>query len=279
MHNDKHKKFYKKVVLFLALWLLALVILIPFYYVFINTIKLPSEAVKSPMSIPTHITLESYVKAWQEMKYPRVLMNTLINTSVSVIFVILLSSMAAYSLVRRRHIFHKILYNVFVSAFMIPYVMMIIPLFKIIRDLHMMNTMQGVIVIYIATSLPFEIFLYYSFIKTIPMEIEEAAFVDGCSVFRIFWNICLPLLAPVSATVAIIISIGVWNDFLTQLLFIQSPKYYTITRMLYSNVGQFRTDWTSLMPMFVLGIAPVLIFYILMQKYIIKGVAVGAVKG
>lgn len=279
MHNDKLKKFYKEAILFLVLWLLALVILIPFYYVFINTIKLPSEAVASPMAIPTHITFESYVKAWQEMRYPRVFMNTLINTSVSVVFVILLSSMAAYSLVRRRHVFHKILYNVFISAFMIPYVMMIMPLFKIIRNFHMMNTMQGVIAIYIATSIPFGVFLYCSFIKTIPIEIEEAAFIDGCSVLRIYWNICLPLLTPVSATVAIILSIGVWNDFLTQLLFIQSPKYYTITRMLYTNVGQFRIDWTSLMPMFMLGIAPVLIFYILMQKYIIKGIAVGSVKG
>ncbi len=263
----------------IAMWIAALLILIPFYYVVVNTIKPAGEAVASPMALPRQVDFSSYAKAWQDMNYPLVFMNTLINTVVTVVFVILISSMAAYTLMRRRNLLNKILYNFFVSAFMIPYVMMILPLFKIIRDLHMMNSMQGVILIYVATSIPFQIFLYCSFIKTIPPEIEEAAIVDGASVFRIFRSIYFPLLKSVSSTVAILVSINVWNDFITQLLFIQSPQFYTITRMLYTNVGQFRTDWTALMPMFVLGIAPVLIFYLVMQKHIVKGIAMGSVKG
>ena len=143
-----------------------------------------------------------------------------------------------------------------------------------------MNTQFAVILVNVAINTPQAVFLFKEFIEgTVPKELEEAAEIDGCTVFRKFFRVVLPLLTPVISTVVIIVTLNVWNEFMTPLLFLQSREKDVILQEVSRNIGQFATDWTALFPMLMLGVAPLMIFYVFMQKYIIAGVAAGAVKG
>lgn len=262
------------------MWILSLVILIPFYYLVVNTFKTPQEVTAAPMALPgAEISIRYYITAWNDMNYPRTVFNNLVNTLCSVILIVLVGSMASYSLVRKNSKFHKGVYLVLISAIMIPFQMIIVPLMKIVSNFHLVNTTAAVVLVFVFSNIPFVIFLYCSFIKTLPYQLEEAATIDGASIMTIFWKICFPLLKPVTGTVVILQGIAFWNDFLVQVLFISKPKLFTLTRMIYANVGLFSTDWNALLPMFVLSMLPVLIFYILMQKSIVKGIAAGSLKG
>ncbi|MBM7568475.1 carbohydrate ABC transporter permease [Paenibacillus sacheonensis] len=268
------------ILLELGLWVAALIVLIPFYYLIINTLKPPADVVARPMSFDLKsLSFGAYTKAFHDMKYGHVFLNNLITTAGAVILIVLIGSSAAYTLVRRNTKFHRLVYYLFISSIIVPFQMAIVPLFKIFVKMHLMNTLLGVILVFVFTNIAFVVFLYYSFIRTIPYQLEEAAKIDGASVFRTFVSICFPLLWPVTGTVIIIQSVAFWNDFFVQILFIVSPKYFTITRMIYANVGIFSTDWSALLPMFVLGMLPILIFYVFMQKSIISGITAGSVKG
>ena len=143
-----------------------------------------------------------------------------------------------------------------------------------------MNTPFAVILVNVAINTPQAVFLFKEFIEgTVPKELEDAAEIDGCTVFRKFFRVVLPLLTPVISTVVIIVTLNVWNEFMTPLLFLQSREKDVILQEVSRNIGQFATDWTALFPMLMLGVAPLMIFYVFMQKYIITGVAAGAVKG
>ncbi|WP_230391395.1 MULTISPECIES: carbohydrate ABC transporter permease [unclassified Oceanispirochaeta] len=258
---------------------LAAVMAIPVYYLLVTTFKTPAEAIAHPLGLPDRISFDIYIKAWKAMEYPKAFRNSFTITASSVFILVILSSMAAFPLARRNHRLNRILFFGILAGIMIPYHMALIPLYKLVISLKLMNTLIGVILIVSFTHVPFSIFLFTGFIRTIPAELDEAAYIDGCSVFRTFWSITFPLLRPAVATVIILESLGIWNDFLTPLLFLQGREKAVILLEVFRNIGQFSTDWTNLFPMMVLAIAPMLIFYMFMQKYIIKGIASGAVKG
>lgn len=258
---------------------LAALMLIPLYYLIVTTFKTPMEATAFPLALPGEIHLEGYARAWTAMEYPRVFRNNLMITSISVTGIIILSSMAAYPIARRPHRLNKAVFFVILAGIMVPYQMAVIPLYKLIRTLNLMNSLWGVILIDIFINVPFAVFLFRGFIRTIPYELEEAALLDGCSLSATFWRITFPMLKPVIATIAILDSMTIWNDFLTPLLFLQSREKDVILQEVHRNIGQFAIDWTDFFPMMVLGIAPLLIFYLFMQKYIIKGISSGSLKG
>lgn len=259
--------------------LVTAIMSVPIYYLLVTTFKTPAEAVANPMGFPLGFNLDIYIRAWTSMEYPKAFKNSFIITASSISILILTSSMAAYPLARRNNKFNKVVFFGILAGIMIPYHMAIIPLYKLIISLRLMNTLTGVILILSFTHLPFAVFLLTGFIRTIPIELEEAAYIDGYSVFFTFWRITFPLLKPAVATVIILESLGIWNDFLTPLLFLQGRENAVILLEVFRNIGQFSVDWTNMFPMMVLAIAPMLIFYILMQKYIIRGIASGAVKG
>lgn len=168
----------------------------------------------------------------------------------------------------------------FLAGLIVPFQMNIVSLYKIVKSFHLMNSAFAVILVNVAINTPQGVFLFKEFIEsTIPRELEEAAEIDGCSVGKKFFSIVLPLLKPVISTVVIIVTLNVWNEFMTPLLFLQSREKDVILQEVSRNIGQFSTDWTALFPMLMLGVAPLMIFYVFMQKYIIAGVAAGAVKG
>lgn len=266
-------------VLEIVLWVLAIIVIIPFYYLLVTTFKTAEMAARSPLSLPSSLDFSNYKLAWETMNYLHVFKNNLIITACSVFLLVLLSASASYPLARRKHSVNKVIFFIILSGLMVPAQMNIIPLFKLVKGLHLMNKISGVIIIYSITFMPFAVFVYHGFIRGIPIELEEAASIDGCSVFHIYWRIIFPLLKPATATVIILNGLNIWNDFIYPLLFLQSREKGTILLEVYRNVGQFSVDWTSMFPMLVLGMLPMFVFYIMMQKHIIKGISAGAVKG
>ncbi|BDZ64428.1 sugar ABC transporter permease [Agromyces mangrovi Wang et al. 2018] len=264
---------------FTALSILAVLVLLPMYYLLVNTFKTTQQAAESPLGLPTTIDFSRYVNAFVEMDYPRAFLNTAVITVGSVAGTILVASMAGYALSRKaRSRFAGFVFLVFLAGLMFPYQMAILGLYDVVLRLGIMNTHLAVILINASTGLPFAIFLFYAFTRTIPIELEEAAHIDGAGILRTFFTIVFPLLRPIVATVAILTTLNVWNDFMGPLYFLRGSDNAVITQQISRNVGQFTTDWTSLFPMLVLGVLPLLIFYLVMQRHIIGGVS-GSLKG
>lgn len=260
--------------------LLAVIWFIPIYYLIVTTLKSPKEATASPLALPKVFLVENYVTAWQNMQFPRAFGNTLFITATAVFFIVIFASMAGYALARTKTKWGMRLFLFFLAGLIVPFQMNIVSLYKIVKNFHLMNSAFAVILVNVAINTPQGVFLFKEFIEsTIPRELEEAAEIDGCSVGKKFFSIVLPLLKPVISTVVIIVTLNVWNEFMTPLLFLQSREKDVILQEVSRNIGQFSTDWTALFPMLMLGVAPLMIFYVFMQKYIIAGVAAGAVKG
>lgn len=267
------------IIAFIIMTVLAVLVLLPMYYLVVSTFKTTLEAAESPLGLPSSLDFTPYVNAFIQMDYPRAFMNTAIITVASVTGTIFFASMAGYALSRKaRSRFAGIVFLAFLAGLMFPYQMAILGLYDIVLTLGIMNTHLAVILINISTSLPFAMFLVYAFTRTIPIELEEAAMIDGAGTFRTFFTIIFPLLKPVVATVAILNTLGVWNDFMGPLYFLRGDENAVITQQISRNVGQYVTDWTSMFPMLVLGVLPLIIFYLLMQRHIIGGVA-GSLKG
>ncbi len=260
--------------------LIAVVWFIPIYYLIVTTLKSPQEATEGPLALPKVLKFENYAEAWVNMEYPRAFGNTFIITASAVLLIVVFGSMAGYALARTKSKIGNAMFLLFLAGLIVPFQMNIVSLYKIVKSFGLMNTLLAVILVDVAINTPQAIFLFKEFIEsTIPKELEEAAAIDGCSVVKRFFVIVLPLLKPVISTVVIIVALNVWNEFMTPLLFLQSRQNGVILQEVTRNIGQFATDWTALFPMLMLGVAPLMIFYIFMQKYIIAGVAAGAVKG
>jgi len=254
--------------------------LTPIYYLVVTTLKTPQEATLRPLGLPINFTLDNYTRALEAMNFVRALQNNLTILVFAVLFLILFSSMAAYAIVKGKSFASKLMFSIFMVGLIIPFQITIIPLYRIVAGLGMMNTLPGVIIINVfCINLSLSIFLFRGFINTIPAEMEEAAAIDGCGVFKTFWVIIFPLLRPIIATVGILDALAVWNDFMTPLLFLQSPDKGVLLQEVYKNVGPFSTNWTVFFPMLVLSVLPMVIIYLILQKHIIEGVVAGAVKG
>ncbi|MHC5249359.1 carbohydrate ABC transporter permease [Enterococcus sp. LJL120] len=281
MNSGLESKSKKKLFgLEISMIVLAVIWFIPIYYLLVTTFKSAKDATDNPLSLPHEWLFSNYTSAWEKMEFPRAFGNTLIITVCSVVILIILSSMVGYALARSKTKISNGIFLFFIAGLVVPFQMNIVSLYKVVKMLGLMNSLAAVIFVNIAINLPQAIFLFKEFIEsTIPIELEEAAEVDGAGVLRRFFQIVFPLLTPVISTVAIITTLNVWNEFMTPLLFLQTRDKGVILQEVSRNIGQFSTDWTALFPMMMLGVAPLIVFYLFMQKYIIAGVSAGAVKG
>ncbi|WP_246309868.1 carbohydrate ABC transporter permease [Paenibacillus alginolyticus] len=267
------------IILEVILLVIAIISLLPIYYMVNTTLRTPDQVITSPFGFPEQLDLSGYVRAWNMMNYPNVFKNNLIISLVSVSGVILLSSMAAYTFARRPgKVFNWIFITILIGVIM-PFQVATIQLFRVLTYLHLTDTLLGVILVEIFVAVPFNVFLIKNFVNSVPIQLEESAFIDGAGVWRTYWRITFPLLQPVIATLTVLDSLSVWNDFFTPLLILHSRAKGVILLEVYRNVGQFQTDWTNFFPMMILGVAPLVILYLFMQKYIVEGVSTGAVKG
>lgn len=258
--------------------LLAIIFLIPFYFVIINSVKSFSEILIDAAALPTEILFSNYAKVWEIIQFPRAFWNSLIITVLSNIGIVVISSMAAWKMVRTPGKFSKILFVIIVSAMVIPFQTVMIPLMKLGGALNLINSIPGIIIMYFGFGVPLSLFLYHGFVKTVPVEIEEAARIDGCSQFGVFWRIVFPLLKPITVTVVILNTLWIWNDYLLPLLVLQSAELRTIPLATSSFFAQYTKQWDMGLAALMLGIAPIIIFFLFLQKHIIKGIASGSVK-
>ncbi|WP_240416200.1 carbohydrate ABC transporter permease [Paenibacillus periandrae] len=261
----------------LALW--AIVVLIPILIVVFAALKAPSELAQGPLSIPASFEWSNFVAAWNKGMMANSMINSIAIAGSSVILIILFSSAAAYPLSRRKKKWATITFLYFLSGMMIPFQMTMIPLYKLLSQLNLIGKYPGPIFIYIALGLPFSIFLYSAFFKTIPQEIEESALIDGCGPYRTFWSILFPLLKPVTSTLLIMNTLTIWNDFFVPLLFLQGKSARTIPLSIYSFTGEFVNQWNLIFAAVFIGSLPLVLLFLVLQKQFIQGMSSGAVKG
>ncbi|WP_227935598.1 carbohydrate ABC transporter permease [Alkalihalobacillus deserti] len=258
--------------------LLALIFLVPFYFVIANSLKGFSEILLDAAALPTEWLFSNYVKVWQILDFPRAFWNSLVITVLSNIGLVIISSMAAWKMVRTPGKFSKMLFVFFVAAMVIPFQTVMIPLVKLGGMLGIMNSIPGIIIMYFGFGVPLSLFLYHGFVKTVPVEVEESARIDGCTQFGVFWRIVFPLLKPITVTVVILNTLWIWNDYLLPLLVLQDASLRTIPLATSSFFAQYTKQWDMGLAALVLGIIPVVIFFLFLQKHIIKGIASGSIK-
>ncbi|THF72940.1 carbohydrate ABC transporter permease [Cohnella fermenti] len=261
----------------LLLW--SVILIIPLMLLLFGAVKSSSAFMMDPYSWPDKLVLTNFSDAWNQADLARALLNSVLVTGCSILSLAVLGSAGAYPLARRASKLSSILYIFFISGIMLPFQLAMIPLYKLMGGLHLTNTYFGAIMIYVASTLPFVIFLYTGFLKSVPRELEEAATIDGCGPIRTFVSIIFPLLKPVTATVVITNSLNIWNDFLVPLLFLQEKASRTIPMAIFTFVGQYNNNWSLIFASIAISSLPLILLFLLLQKYFIKGIAGGAVKG
>jgi len=257
---------------------LGLVFLVPFYYVVSNSLKPFADILTNTSALPKVLQFENYVQAFEKLDYLNVFTNSLIITVSSNIVLVIFCSMAAYMLVRTKKKISNVIFMSFVAAMIIPFQSIMIPLIKTAGNFGLLNSMWGLVIMYLGFGSGMTIFLYHGFIKGIPVELEEAAIIDGCTRFGVFWRIVFPLLKPITVTIVILNSLWIWNDFLLPSLVLQDPELRTIPLATFFFFGQYTRQWDLALAALVLGIIPLLIFFFSMQKHIIKGITSGSIK-
>lgn len=262
----------------IALSLLLIIFLSPFLLTILNTFKSTQEFIDNPFSLPTQFNFDNYVKAVGEMNFLSGFVNSLIITVVGVLIVLIFSAMTAYLFARLPWKINKVLFFIMTASMAIPFQVVMIPLVTIYGTIGFIDSRESLIFMYFGFGCPLAIFTFHGFIKGIPIALEEAAFIDGSGRLRTFFQIILPLFKPVVSTVAVLDVLWMWNDYLLPSLVLQSPELRTLPLSTYNFFSSYSVDFTPLMAGLILTMLPVLILYLFLQKYIIKGIAAGALK-
>lgn len=268
-----------KIALILLLLAAALAFLYPFFLILLNSLKTNQEINRSVLTMPTELRFDNYTGAWQKMNYPRVLCNSLVITVSGVLGIVFLSSMCAYQLARKTILAGKIILSVFLGAMVVPFQVLIVPIMIVSNNLHLANTLHGLILMYLGLMLPMAVFLYHGFIKSVPRELEEAAQVDGCGEFKAFFLVVFPLLKPITSAVMLFNFLGIFNDFMLPLLMISEKQQQTIPLAISTFFMAFSNQWNLVMAGFVLSVVPIIAFFLALQRNFISGLTAGAVKG
>lgn len=270
-------------VLFFVMLVLMILFLYPIFFIVMNSFKGKFFISDSPFSIPvgdSFVGLENYVEGLIRTGFFQAIGWSFFITIISVLVIVLFSSMTAYYLTRVKNKWTKAIYYMFAFSMIVPFQMVMFPTIKIADVLHLNNPL-GMIVLYLGFGSGLSVFMFSGFIKSIPVEIEEAVVIDGCTPLKQFFYVVFPILKPTAITVAILNAMWIWNDYLLPYLVIGvSTKYKTVPVVIQMLVGSNgNKDLGAMMAMLVLDIIPIIVFYLSAQKYIIKGVSAGAVKG
>lgn len=261
-----------------SLFITLIIFLLPFILIVMNSFKTTQQFVENPFSFPESFKLDNFINAFNSMDFSRGFLNSIIITVVSTIFIIIFSSMTGYLFARFKWKINKILFFIILSSMTLPFQVLMIPLVKIYGELGLLNMRSTLIFMHIGFMVPFGIFLFHGFIKGIPFELEEAAFIEGCSRFKTFFLVVFPLLKPIMVTLCILDVLAIWNDYLLPSLILQSPELRTLPLSVFSFFSSYSVDFAPLMAGLIMTIIPVLVLYLLLQKYIIKGITEGALK-
>ena len=264
----------------LFLGILSVLILIPVLWVFVNSVKSSADILLKPLALPSKLEFGNFSRAWNEAGFGTGFINSIIVTTITVTLIVIISAMAAYVLSRKTFRFRTMIQNTFLMGLMLPTFLAMAPLFLLMNSLKLVNSLPGLIAVYIAYSISFTIFMLIAFFNQIPQSLEEAAIIDGCGPFKLFWKVMFPLVKPGLISAAIFNFVGIWNEYILALILITDDDAKTLPLKLANimMVQQYRTDWGALYAGLVLSFIPVTIFYLIFQKRLIEGSTAGAVK-
>lgn len=264
----------------IVMGIFALAFLLPIFIIFNYSFKTKKELyLTNPLSLPESLNFDNYKAAFDKLDMGTTFLNTMFYTIISVLILALLCGMTAWAIARCKHKFFKFAYVYFIVGILIPYQALFLPIYMVGNTLNMTNTRPGIIFMYVATSISFGIFLMNSFMSTVPIELEESARIDGCSVFKTYFFIVMPLLKPAMATLIIMQSFQIWNDYLLASLYVSKKQLKTLTVAIQSLFSAQSSDYSTAMAAIVISVLPIAILFLCLQKYFIKGMTVGAVKG
>jgi raffinose/stachyose/melibiose transport system permease protein len=286
MKNKQNSRIF----LYIVGTLSSLLFLSPFYILIVNSFKTKRELFGSTLTLPENWILDNFKIAMEKLSFLWIgrnfsvegifgsaLFNSLFITISSTILIIIFSSMAAWILVRTKSKVSNLVFYMFIAAMLVPFQAVMLPLVAFMGKLGLQNRL-GIIFMYLGFGSSFSIFLYHGFIKGIPVSLEEAARIDGCGPWKVFWKIIFPTLKPIHVTVSILNIIWIWNDFLLPQLMINKKGTQTIPLKMYLFFGGYSKQWHLAMAGLLLAIIPIIIFYFFAQKHIIEGVTAGSEK-
>jgi raffinose/stachyose/melibiose transport system permease protein len=256
----------------------ALIIFIPLLNMFMSSFKSTREILRAPFALPAKFDFTNYVTVWVGKGFNRYFFNSLWITVAVMAAVLLFGSMAAYGVSRYKYKMSTLVYMIFLSGIMLPLKAAIIPLFILMKNLNLVDNPLSVILIFIAMGLPSTIFILSGFMKSVPIDLEYAARIDGCNDWGIYRMIIMPVVAPAISLVTIYNAVPIWNDFFFPLVFLQSERWKTLPVGLSSFFGQHSTNWSLIFTSLSIAILPILVLYVFMAKYFIRGMVAGAVK-
>lgn len=287
----KRRKTYKEVeskakltpgiiTLYIFLTLFCCLIIFPLLIVLSSSLRSPDNMI-SPLLLFQEFSLDSYINAFTKMKYPKQMLNSIMTTGGSVFIVVLFSTMAAYPISRIKRKASRFLYYFFIAGLIIPSQMVIVPIAQMFGRLSLPNTRFTPMIMFITCSLPFSIFLLTGFMKGVPIEIEESAYIDGCGLWKRFISVVFPLLKPAVVSVVITQGMWIWNDYFYPMIFISKSDQYSLPVGMIQFLGDRENpaQWNTLFAACVLCALPLILIFALLQKQFINGIAAGAIKG
>ena len=273
----KRRKLFSTIGINILAWALSIVLLAPLLLILFNSFKTGKAAAEMNLALPASLEWSNFAVVIEKGKLGTTFLNSMLYSVCSVLLCTLLCTMASYVLSRNRRRLHNFLYLFLVLGIAMP--INFIPLMKVMQIAKLMNTRIGIILLYTATQTPFNVFLIHSFVSKISPEIDEAAVIDGASPFGLFFRIVMPLMKPVLVTVMVLTFLNTWNEFVMPLYFLGSTDKWPMTLAVYNFFGMYFKDWNLVCADIVLTSLPVIVVYLLGQKYIVSGMTAGAVKG
>ena len=273
----KQRKLFGTIGVNALAWIVSIVLLAPLVLILFNSFKTSLAASDMNLALPTSLEWSNFTTVIEKGKLGQTFVNSLIYSAGSVVLTTILASMAAYALSRNRSRLHNFFYFFIVLGITMP--VNYVALMKVMQLLHLVNKRTGIVLLYTAIQIPFNVFLIYSFVGKIPKDLDEAATIDGCSPLRLFFSVILPLLKPVLVTVMVLTFLNTWNEFVMPLYFLGESSKWPMTLAVYNFFGMYFNDWNLVCADIVLTSLPVILVYLFGQKYIVSGMTAGAVKG
>ncbi len=273
----KAKKTLQKVVQNILAWLFSLTVIIPVLLILINSFKGDGEVMQMTLALPETWNFSNFATVIEKGKLLKSFLNSFLYAGTATVVATLLACMAAYVFSRRRTKGFQAIYMYVILGMVIP--INYVSLMKVMQTLHLNNSALGIILLYVAMQTPFTVFLIYGFVSKLPVELDEAAVIDGCGPATLFFRIIFPLLKPAVVTAGVLCFLNTWNEFVMPLYFLNSSDKWPMTLAVYNFFGQYEMSWNLICADVLLTCAPVLIIYLLGQKYIVGGQTAGAVKG
>ena len=258
--------------------LIALLALIPFFFLLILALKSPEGGLSSIRLIPD-FNWSNFPSAWKAGSLGKAMINSTIMTGGGIVVLIFLSSMAGYTIARFPSVLNKTIFAILLACMMIPGIINTVPLYTLLIRLRGINTYWAMIFVMATNALPFAVFLYSAFIRSIPISLEESAIIDGCSWFGAFWKITMPLLGPVTSSVVILQGVGMWNNYAQAVFFLQDKAHRNIPLAVSLFFQQYGANWPLMAAAATLGLLPAALMFLFFQRFFISGITTGSIKG